>query len=178
MNHEAHFRIRTVQNKYKKNYLANLLTSKKFRITISVVGIYSVVGSGIGWFLMSPNSDLASAEKLDGTDVSLKLSLENTNQNAEIVDIIADFYTSEDNIDWESMTMVVAGQSSNTDIVFDNQSFLNLNPITARDSIQYLVKGKVKNKNAKNITVMTHIKYTKNDSPFESPSNKVFFRFE
>jgi hypothetical protein len=193
MNHESHFRIRTVQNKYKKNHIGSLISSRKFRVALSVVGVYTIVGAGIGWFLMTPNSDLASADKLqndtslivrlseeksEGENVSLKLTMNNTNKNIEIVDVISDFYTSENNINWQSMTPIVADNLSSTQNSFANQSYINLNPLSAGESMQYLVKGKIKNKAAKNITVMTHIKYSKNDNPFEISSNKVFFSFE
>ncbi len=193
MNHESHFRIRTVQNKYKKNHISSLISGRKFKVALSVVGVYAIVGAGVGWFLITPNSDLASAdkfqndtslivrlseEKTEGDNVSLKLTMDNTNKDIEIVEVISDFYTSENNISWQSMTPIVAGNISSNLNQFNNQSFVNLNPLSAGESMQYLVKGKIKNKQAKNITVMSHIKYSKNENPFEVSSNKVFFSFE
>jgi hypothetical protein len=189
MNHDAHFRIRSVQNKYKKNHFSNFVSGRKFRVTLAVLFAYTIVGAGIGWFLSTPNSDLANAgnsqndnslvvriseESSENDNVSLKLYLQNINTDTEITDIISDFYTSENNIDWQSL-QTLNGSSVN---LFNNKSFINLNPLTSNESVQFLVKGKIKNKQTKNITVMTHIKYVKNSNSYEQSSNKVFFSFE
>ena len=193
MNHESHFRIRTVENKFKRNHLINFVSGRKFRVTLSVISVYAVVALGVSWFISTPNSDLASAgkiqndtsliarlsdEKSEGEDISVKLTLDNTNKNIELVDVVSDFYTSENNISWQSFTPIIAENLSSTQNSFNNQSFVSMTPLSSGESMQYLIKGKISKKSAKNITVMTHIRYTKNEDAFEVTSNKVFYSFE
>ena len=190
MNHESHFRIKTVSNKYKKTPFQNLFNGRKFRVVASISVVYAIVGAGVGYLLLSPNPDLANAsisvtdssviatiseESISGDEVSLKLSLNNTNKDVEIVDIIGDFYTSQDTITWSKISRV---GSTGSDNLFGNNSFVNINPLNGGESLQYIIKGKIKNTKDKNITVMSHIKYSKNDNLFEVSTNKIFYSLD
>jgi hypothetical protein len=185
MNHESHYRIRTLPVKSKVSLFESLINNKKTRIVGTVLGVYFIVGTGIGYMLITPsqnpaNAGIAANDKsiiatveediIEDDSINTILTLHNTSKQ-EISEFTADFYTSKDLIDWNQAIPLTNGLG---EIKISDNSLFELPNIQAGQKVQYSIRGTIKKLDNQTLAIMAHLKYVVQESAKETTTNKIF----
>ncbi len=198
MTHNYFDRVATIPAHIQKDKLLIRLFQKTFRnkkiqILATVFGIFTLITTGMlvvndtntsknafansSFISSTPATGIIATmdsllpsgiTKNSGDTIELALNLQNTGTKDTLTEIVIDIYNTKDTVKWNTATLKKNSIGSS-----DGHSFVLPN-LASSEKAKYILKGTVGNNDAKNIAIMTRVKYTTNDSAKEITSNRVF----
>ncbi len=190
MSQKSYYKI-VASPRFKRNFIGKILHNpKKRQILISVLAVYTLVGSlvALTFFTRSEQNSSAyapalitSAIRLD-TDkeysaketIKARLTLQNTSATESIKNITLDLQSTRDYVSWNTLDYKAGDTVLKSYPVIKNKAELDL--LTSGERIEYELSGNITQSDLKYATVIGKISFTNAEGAQTFSTNKILIK--